>query len=537
MAGLTAAHELAERGFRVCVVDRNRVLGGKARSFPVPRTGRNGRNGLPSEHSWRSIFGFYNQLPDTLGRIPVPGGTVRDRLVPSEVYLSRAGGRADFFFPRIDDLPGVLDPARLVPELAFLLQTGSRLPATELAHFVRQLAIFLTSCDARRDRQWDDMTWAQYAGGGTRSPEYRAFTNSVPKAVALRPDRASARSVAQYWEFVIHAITGRNVQPDLPVDGVLNGPTNDVWIKPWIRLLRSLGVRFETQKVEKLVTRKGRVDHALLRDGKGRIRRLDADHFVCALPAQVARRMWTKSLRRADPRLEAMDELQTVWANGVQFFLREQVPLGGGHVVCVDSPWAVSGVTNAQFWARPFAATYGDGKVKDVLSMAIAEYDQPGILTGKTARRCTSKEIAREVWAQMKAHVEDTGQVHLPDSLLHSYAIDPALKPVTRRRSRAKNEEPLFANTAGSWADRPTAVTKIPNLFLAGDYVRTSNIDAATMECANEAGRAAANGVLEASGSTAAPAAIRGRFRPPEFAPLIELDAQRHRRGEPHLLA
>lgn len=36
LAGLTAAHELQERGFKVVVYERNDRLGGKARSFPVP---------------------------------------------------------------------------------------------------------------------------------------------------------------------------------------------------------------------------------------------------------------------------------------------------------------------------------------------------------------------------------------------------------------------------------------------------------------------------------------------------------------------
>ena len=39
MAGLAAAHELAERGFSVTVYER-RALGGKARSMPVPGTGK-----------------------------------------------------------------------------------------------------------------------------------------------------------------------------------------------------------------------------------------------------------------------------------------------------------------------------------------------------------------------------------------------------------------------------------------------------------------------------------------------------------------
>ena len=41
-------------------------------------------------------------------------------------------------------------------------------------------------------------------------------------------------------------------------------------------------------------------------------------------------------------------------------------------------------------------------------------------------------------------------------------------------------------------ADRPDAATTIPNLFLAADYVRC-DVDLATMEGANEAGRQAAD--------------------------------------------
>ncbi|NUT98927.1 MAG: FAD-dependent oxidoreductase, partial [Saccharothrix sp.] len=72
VAGMTAAHELAERGFAVTLYER-RALGGKARSMPVPGTGRDGRRDLPAEHGFRIFFGFYHDLPDTLSRIPFPG--------------------------------------------------------------------------------------------------------------------------------------------------------------------------------------------------------------------------------------------------------------------------------------------------------------------------------------------------------------------------------------------------------------------------------------------------------------------------------
>ncbi|EKX65830.1 FAD-dependent oxidoreductase [Streptomyces ipomoeae] len=65
VAGLTAAHELAERGFRVTVYERE-ALGGKARSMDVPGSGTGGHGPLPGEHGFRFIPGIHHNLPDTI---------------------------------------------------------------------------------------------------------------------------------------------------------------------------------------------------------------------------------------------------------------------------------------------------------------------------------------------------------------------------------------------------------------------------------------------------------------------------------------
>ena len=87
-----------------------------------------------------------------------------------------------------------------------------------------------------------------------------------------------------------------------------------------------------------------------------------------------------------------------------------------------------------------------------------------------------------------------------------------------------------MVNTAGSWNNRPESETKIPNLFLAGDYVRT-NIDLATMEGANESGRKAANAILEKSGSKATPATLYTLWTNPALAPLQKADALLYKAG------
>ncbi|MEV0828274.1 hypothetical protein [Nonomuraea rubra] len=94
-------------------------------------------------------------------------------------------------------------------------------------------------------------------------------------------------------------------------------------------------------------------------------------------------------------------------------------------------------------------------------------------------------------------------------------------------------DEPLLINTPGSWAGRPAATTRVPNLFLAAGYVRNS-INLATMEGGNEAGRMAANAVLDAAGSSAARARLFELYVPREFRLLHDTDDARYLLGLPN---
>src|SRR5919198_4930061 len=114
VAGLTAAHELAERGFEVVVLEQRDIPGGKARSLPVPGSGTGGRAHLPAEHGFRFFPGFYQHLPDTMRRIPAGAGrSVFERLAfPSRILLAQAGGRNKLITTTgppqsLDDPPGV----------------------------------------------------------------------------------------------------------------------------------------------------------------------------------------------------------------------------------------------------------------------------------------------------------------------------------------------------------------------------------------------------------------------------------------------
>ncbi|MFI0221403.1 FAD-dependent oxidoreductase [Streptomyces lydicus] len=204
-----------------------------------------------------------------------------------------------------------------------------------------------------------------------------------------------------------------------------------------------------------------------------------------------------------------------------------------GHVIHVDSPWVLTSVSQAQFWkGRDFRSTSGDGEVADCLSVDISAWDRPGILYGRPGLKCTPDEVRREVWAQLKAGLNGAGRQVLADADLHSWFMDPA---VTGLGGPApSNREQLLIHPVGTWYDRPSSRTAVPNLFLAGDYVAT-DIGLATMEGANESARRAVNALLDTAGSTAPRCRVRRLHRPPELAFLHKLDEIRYRSGLPNL--
>jgi hypothetical protein len=304
-----------------------------------------------------------------------------------------------------------------------------------------------------------------------------------------------------------------------------------VWLDHWVAHLRSLGVEFRLGcAADALTMGAGRVSGATVRDAGGTAHTVDADWVISAMPVERAVTLLSPDVLAADPSLAGMRRLQTDWMNGLQFYLRSETPITDGHASYIDSPWALTSISQAQFWASrgAFASRYGDGTVRESLSTIISDWVTPGVLYGKTAKECTPAEIAAEVWAQMKMALNGKGQTVLRDADLHSWFLDPAITGTGT--PAVANDTPLFIQNTGSWFDRPTSATALPNFFLAGDYVKT-NVMVTTMEGANESGRQAVNALLDASGSSAARCALKDLYRPPEWEPWQQMDARRYAHG------
>lgn len=574
VAGLTAALELVERGYEVSVYEA-RHWGGKIRSMGKPNTGVDGRQDLPGEHGFHFFPTFYRNVPHTMGKIPRPrGGTVLDNLVEGsrELIASEVG-------------PPILVPSHLPSSLRdwevfvrALASASAGISPAELAFFAERTLTFMTACDARRIAVYDHISWWDFLRADEMSYAYQQLLVRLPTLllIAVHPRKASARTMGNALISMLRA----GFLPFNNVERSLDGPPSDKWVDPWVAHLGKRAEMVLGAELKELVLGQSGQSGPRITSARitmdGQEREIQADYYLCALPVEVMARIITPDIIAAAPSMAGIPRLSVAWMNGLQYFLDRPFPVCNGHVAYEDSAWAITSVSQAQFWSGVDLADYGDGRLREVFSVIISDWEAPGTeVVFKPARECSEEELFIESLAQIQAGLSRSGLEPLRREYIFDWMADPDITypwappamgvdhadtqrfagPPGVNRSQLicagdfaelqcqdacgepginQNAEPLFISTVGVWELRPEATTEIANLFLASDYIKTS-IDFAAAEGADEAGRKAANGILSADGSGAPRVKVWGRQDPLALLPLLAVDAYRFERGLPQL--
>ncbi len=457
-------------------------------------------------------------------RIPFAGdSSVFINLVhATRIHVARAG------------LPPLILTARIpqnVEDWAITFRelfSGIGVPDDEVLFFIDRLFTLLTSCPDRRLAEYEQIPWWTFIDAANRSSAYQTLLGKglTRSLVAVRAQEGSTRTVGYTLLQLLFGLLTYG-----GFDRLLNGPTNDVWLFPWVSYLAQRGVDFQSETVVKTFNTSAAGITSVTAEKNGATLQIAADCYISALPVEIMAGLVDDSLKALAPSLAALNKIRTAWMNGIQFYLAQDVPLDFGHTLYADSPWAITSISQRQFWNQVNLAGYGNGHVGGILSVDISDWETPGIVYGKTAMQCSAQEIKQDAWQQIKVHLNVTGANIIDDSNLLGWFLDPDIQ--FPNPTGVTNLEPLMINTSGSLQYRPEAATQIPNLFLASDYVKTYT-DVACMEAANEAARRAVNALLDRVGSTASRASVWPLTEPDYFEPLIEYDCLRFRLGLPH---
>lgn len=500
------------------------MFGGKARSLSVANTGTDGRKDLPGEHGFRFFPAFYRHLPDTMMRIPDPGNiSVFNNLVhATRIHVARAGKPPLVLTARI---PQNLEDWTFVFQEIF---GGIGVPEHEVLFFTDRILTLLTSCPERRIAEYETIPWWTFIDAANRSAAYQTLLGKglTRSLVAVRAQEGSTRTVGYTFLQLLYGLLTYG-----GFDRLLNGPTNDVWLQLWVTYLRAKGVKFCNNTLVKSFAASEAGITSVVAENNGQELTITADYYISAMPVEAMTPLVDDRMKALAPSLANLNKIYTAWMNGIQYYLNQDMPLEFGHSLYADSPWALTSISQKQFWKTGLLSEFGDGRVGGILSVDISDWEVPGIVYGKPAMQCSASEIEKEAWEQIKVHVNVAGREVLQDQNLSQWFLDPDVQ--FPNPTAVTNLEPLMINTSGSLQYRPEASTEIPNLFLASDYVKTYT-DVACMEAANEAARRAVNALLDRATSSAPRVTLWPLSEPEVFQPLVEYDRLRFKLGLPH---
>ena len=559
IAGLTAAQELAERGFVVTVYEpkpdeRNGLGSEPAGTYPPVKLGGlaasqystvgpsggsqaelrpfPGRRGQPrdpdcavaGEHGFRFFPAYYLHIWDMFQRIPVyqltptASGTTCWAATPRTVYDNvrrvvtqgmTVAGKQSLVFPRerprsTAEFLGILGQLR-----------GMGFTPGDITTFESRMLRYLVTSPLRRARELQNVSAYDFFTGYDRktktsrfsyTPPFNALLSEMPRVLAAFDSRwGDARTnISTYLQLYLNMDRSDN-----KADGVLNGPTTEVWFDHWYRHLVALGVRFLRNAAMHLDAPafdpnqpphlRPRVQITLA-DGT----RVTPDYTFVAVDAPAAE-IITATLRAAgtggtvaklkgfttfapppDGPLQPvttrpqqlrnpynMDELGRVpWDRfqtlcGIQYYFDTEFQLLRGHMLYAGTEWALSSINQQGFWEKQ-PILDRDGYVS-VLSVDIGDFNSPsGHLVdesgrGKAARDCTPDEIAAEVWRQI------VGALTSNDGSLAEkampwpvwYALDRGLRmaqgPGQGQGRVVVNETPYLVPIIGDWNNRPSS--------------------------------------------------------------------------------
>jgi uncharacterized protein with NAD-binding domain and iron-sulfur cluster len=509
VSGLSAAHELAQRGFKVEIWEAAGAVGGRARSRIV--------EGLPTEHGFHFFPAFYRHLRDTLTRVPdadvvqaaaaaraawLPGQSfspqsVAEQLVASSRVVLARDGRTE--------LPFDFD-VRTFGDAVGMAQSFARLglnPA-EVGLAIGKLAQVLMAIRTGTEDSLESVTWWDFIEADAQSPAYQEYFGNVAVrwTVAMDPRKASARTIGriaiQFWMTLAATNASGNSgngasSSRAPFAQVLSGPTSTTWLDPWEAYLTTrLGVTIvktrtvlqiqcaNRREVTAVVGQKadGALATARVRPADQRNRDADEDSFdycICALPIPALCRVLEKSadLRNSEPSLRKLPDLRRSmnWMVGIQFFLTKDVPVARGGIMLRDSPWALTATSQIQFWKTkvwnpqlaglgiqrpPFQPLPAVDPVKGVISVIISDWEKRGHFQDRTAKSCTRDEVFWEVWQELKAHLNNqpdtTGEFRAP-VLEDRHLVGYYLSIERKRERRLRRDVFQEAGNSGPWIE------------------------------------------------------------------------------------
>jgi len=530
ISGLTVAHELIEKGFKVTIYEKDSVSGGMARSLRTT-------NNVPTEHSWRGYGPFYYNTFDIMKRIPYNKSEKyeKDRLITTyngdkydltDFVKSHPGGDI-IWKSKGKDLKKVwkqfgydwhenneyvkqtLKKYKIKSKENYdskkntvynnlskkgitfnLLKNNSKvisgLSIKDVPYVAYKFGKVFLSDNRRRyyynEKLDDDLK-------NNLSEKSYHFLVDYISGPGFGLDK-NTMSTGHYGEFVEYNLQNYKSWT------VLNQPTNEGWIDPWVDFLKSKGVTFVyNAELSKINVDKDEVSGVSLSSGQN----ISGDIYViCLNPFE-----YEKVLKNSD--MQGVDKYSNlnIQNNQISFrigFDKEfKFPNDNDAFVLVDSPYNITFYSQGQHWIDDVKLGM-NGDIKTLWSGTCVLPYREGSLYGKSATALTIQQLKQEIIYQLFESNQlfdiikknNNGILVTQDDIIFSEIFDDFYESQTGLKTKNKKWVNNFINNDF----RPENITNFNNLYVAGSHTKTS-INIWSMEGAVESGKLASNIILK----------------------------------------
>ncbi len=484
IAGLSAAHELAQLGYDVSVYESNNEAGGFFRSARRPEDGN-----MPSEYSWHGLGPWYHNAFDLLQQIPFDEtGSVYDKGLSRSINFCVAPDHGKAAFN-----PGLLHQPKM-------FQLG---PWEGLRWAWLMLKTFAS--DRRSQEHYSTLNAAAQWKPILSDRGWRTWRATFGPWIGSDWTNVSLHQVGQFFRKQLfskpsHLHKADNEGPAWTHgarDGwlLLRGPSSECWFDKWVSHLKKNGVHFFWgESLHTFMYDGANITAAHIESGA----KVQADLYVLATNPFAA-----ADILERTPTLAAQEQLRlfrplTQRGPHVQVSFRiaftEKIawPRECTALVIADSEFNLTLFAQEQAWTSNVAL--GDG-VKSLWTGTACAATVPGRLYGLPLTNCTKNQFIEEIMAQLRScegldlFVKEANSDLMWKTVpivkievWHEWLFSP---------HGIKAPQPKWVNTTKTQSNQPTQATPTPNLVLAGAHTKT-DADVWSIEGAVESGRRAA---------------------------------------------
>ena len=416
LAGLTAAKRLVDRGFQVRVLEKRPIFGGKVSAWKD-------HEGDWVESGTHCFFGAYDVLYDLMKEI----GTYESVLWKEHRLTYTLDGGHSFTFDTWE-LPS---PLHLLPAIV----KNGYFKFGEMASFSKSLIPLALKKDKYPPTQ-DHLTFAQWA-------EQRKFGKRLmdkmfrPMALALKfipPEVISAKIILDVTETFYRI-------PESSCMGFLKGSPQEYLHQPLVDYSTKRGAQFQIDSpVDELLFDGRKILGVQLRTGEI----LDADYYVSALPIHNLRKIMPASLKRSDRFFSNLEHLEGVPVISVQIWYDQEITNIDN---VLFSPDGVIPVYANLLRTTPDYRTLRGEAFENGTRFEFC------VAPARDLMGLTNDEIVQRVDRSVRANFPKESQ---GAKILKSTVV--------------RIPESVYAPLPGMEQYRPTQVTPVSNLFLAGGF-------------------------------------------------------------------